>query len=65
MKQQQRRAKMNEALQVLLPRWRKKVAKPSLGSSRAQLLHALVPCPGVTNVKEKLLQEAGKMRNDG
>ena len=64
MKQKQRRAKMNEALKVLLPRWRKQVAKASLGSSRAQLLHALIPCAGVTKVKETLMQEADKVRND-
>ena len=64
MKQKQRRAKMNEALKVLLPRWRKQVAKASLGSSRAQVLHALIPCAGVTKVKDKLLQEGGKVRND-
>ena len=54
----QRRAKIGEACKLVLPRWRKQMAKAGLLSSRSQLLCALVPASGGTKVKDRMLQSA-------
>ena len=57
---QQARAKIKDALRVLLPRWRKQMRVEGLKFSRKQLLEALVPRAGEKGKRKTMLIKAAE-----